>query len=119
MVIALNVWYDLLEQRRLRSECVTAVDDPELASGIQRPPKPFEDPEALLYAKELSEILLQAIRPLQTNQRVAMCLRYLREWSYKEVGDELRAPMGSVKTWLFRGRRQVMREFRARGVLPM
>ena len=117
--IALNVWYDWLEQRRQRSECVTTMDDPELASGVQRAQKTFENPEGVLYAKELSQILLEAIQLLPTNQRLAMYLRFLREWSYPEVGDELQAPIGSVKTWLFRGRRRVAREFRRRGVLPM
>ena len=46
--IALNVWYDWLKQRRLRSEWVDVVDDPDLVAGIEVARRPFENPEAVL-----------------------------------------------------------------------
>ena len=42
---------------------------------------------------------------LPESQRQALTLFYLEEKSYDEVSTALDVPMGTVKTWIHRGRR--------------
>jgi RNA polymerase sigma-70 factor (ECF subfamily) len=41
-------------------------------------------------------------------QRQALTLFYLEEKSYQEVAAALDAPMGTIKTWIHRGRRTLV-----------
>jgi RNA polymerase sigma-70 factor, ECF subfamily len=41
---------------------------------------------------------------LPESQRQALTLFYLEEKSYEEVAAALNAPMGTIKTWIYRGR---------------
>jgi len=37
-------------------------------------------------------------------------LRYIKEFSYQEIVQELNVPLGTVKIWLHRGKHQLKRE---------
>ncbi|GAB3938511.1 SigE family RNA polymerase sigma factor [Micromonospora vulcania] len=49
--------------------------------------------------------LLQALQRLNPNQRRAVVLHHLNDLSVAEVAAEMQAPIGTVKTYLARGRR--------------
>ncbi|MET8352458.1 MULTISPECIES: SigE family RNA polymerase sigma factor [unclassified Micromonospora] len=49
--------------------------------------------------------LLQALQRLTANQRRAVVLHHLNDLSVAEVAAEMQAPVGTVKTYLARGRR--------------
>lgn len=74
----------------------------------------LDDPEVLRRAHK--QQLDQSNREPQTDvrgwlaelpepQRQALTLFYLEEKSYEEVAAALDAPMGTIKTWIHRGRR--------------
>jgi RNA polymerase sigma-70 factor (ECF subfamily) len=74
----------------------------------------LDDPEVLRRAHKRQ--LGQSERVLQTDvrdwlaelpepQRQALTLFYLEEKSYEEIAAALDAPMGTIKTWIHRGRR--------------
>ena len=65
------------------------------------------DPEYILERKQQKAMLHRAIRKLPSHYRRAMWLRYVEDRSYREIGQTLRVPMGTVKTWLCRGRRSL------------
>jgi RNA polymerase sigma factor (sigma-70 family) len=48
--------------------------------------------------------LLRAIRQLPRNQAEAITLHYLADLDVAEVGEIMSAPVGTVKSWLSRGR---------------
>jgi DNA-directed RNA polymerase specialized sigma24 family protein len=47
-----------------------------------------------------------------------MWYRYVLDWSYEEITQTLQVPLGTVKTWLCRARRQLKGEFRKLGLQP-
>ena len=49
--------------------------------------------------------LKAALLRLEERYRVPILLHYLEGYSVAEVAQILRVPQGTVKTWLFRGRR--------------
>ena len=71
-----------------------------------------ENPEEALYRRECRTLVRQGIRELPGQCRHAMWLRYVKDYTYAEIGEELRVPVGTVKTWLFRGRKLLRGSFR-------
>jgi RNA polymerase sigma-70 factor (ECF subfamily) len=72
--------------------------------------------EASLRQKR-SEYVQQGINTLPSPYREAVYLRYVQDQSYTEITRTLRVPMGTVKTWLCRARRQLKGEFQKAGLL--
>ena len=48
-----------------------------------------------------------------------MWLRYVEDYSYAEIQAELDLPMGTVKTWLWRGRQVLKGSFQESGAQMM
>ena len=95
-----------------RNACLTAVDRMKKVAT-----ESLADPDILRKAQ--ARVLERAVREPQTDvlawladlpesQRQAVTLFYLEERSYKEVAAALGAPMGTVKTWICRGRRALV-----------
>jgi RNA polymerase sigma-70 factor (ECF subfamily) len=81
------------------------------------------DPRAL--APDLSaerarfgEALEDALARLRPEYRTALVLRYQEELDYREVADIIGVPIGTVKTFLHRGRQALARELAAAGWGP-
>ena len=80
------------------------------AAARQMPePITLTTPEDSVIQKERHQLLAQGLRTLPQTQQRAMRLRYIKELSYREIVWEMRAPLGSVKIWLYRGRHQLKR----------
>jgi RNA polymerase sigma-70 factor, ECF subfamily len=95
-----------------RNACLTAVERMKTAAT-----ESLADPDILRKAqtRELERAPreprtdVQAwLAELPESQRQAVTLFYLEERSYKEVAEALGAPMGTVKTWICRGRRALV-----------
>jgi RNA polymerase sigma-70 factor (ECF subfamily) len=114
--IALNVFKSHLRAQRVRQTWVHETEDPERATGIDREPAPCENPEQVMQQKERRKLVIQGIRSLPARYRKAVWLRYIKDWSYEEITQALQVPMGTVKTRLCRGRRQLKGEFRKLGL---
>lgn len=54
-------------------------------------------------AKDIQE----AINQLPEHHRAVVVLRYLQDFSYKEIADTLNLPLNTVKSYLFRARQQL------------
>lgn len=76
-----------------------------------------ENPEETLRKSRTHEIVVRGIRALPPRYREAMWLRHVQDRSYTEITRTLRVPVGTVKTWLCRARRQLQGEFRKAGLL--
>ena len=81
----------------------------ETAARQMPEPIPLTTPEDSVIKKERHQLLAQGLRTLPQTQQRAMWLRYIKELSYREIVWEMRAPLGSVKIWLYRGRHQLKR----------
>lgn len=67
---------------------------------------------------EFSEELVLALQSLRPEYRECFDLFYLHEMSVDAVATALDVPEGTVKTWLFRARKELARLLRERGEEP-
>ena len=90
----------------------TAQDDPR---AISREAPVFaasrdEDPEGEFFRSIVDAKVFEAIDQLPEEYRMAVVLSDLEDLSYGEVAEVLEIPVGTVKSRLFRGRRQLQRQ---------
>ena len=81
----------------------------------------LSDPEASFFAKVADPEVTAALEQLPAEFREAVLLYDVHGFSYREIGDMLKIPLGTVRSRLFRGRRLLMtslREYaRSRGLV--
>jgi len=65
------------------------------------------DPEGEFFESIVDEEILKAVEALPEEYRMALVLSDLEGLAYAEVADLLDVPVGTVKSRLFRGRRQL------------
>jgi RNA polymerase sigma-70 factor (ECF subfamily) len=65
-------------------------------------------PEVESQRRERVLALGRAIQSLPPQLRAALLLRHLDGLSYEEIAEAMAAPVGSVKTWLFRARQALL-----------
>ena len=116
--IALNVHRSHFRKQQVRRKWTTETDDPAALVEAARLPAEGENPESTVERKQQRELVRKSIRALPARYRKVIWLRYVRDWSYEEITRALQIPMGTVKTWLNRGRCQLKGEFRKRGLVP-
>jgi RNA polymerase sigma-70 factor (ECF subfamily) len=67
--------------------------------------------------RTLSEEVQRALGGLRDEHRTAFLLFHEQEFSYEEIAAALDCPLGTVKTWVHRARRELARELIRRGVV--
>jgi RNA polymerase sigma-70 factor (ECF subfamily) len=65
------------------------------------------DPMDASQASEQAWALHECLRKLESRQREVLSLAYLRDLSHGELADQLKLPLGTVKTWIRRGIEQL------------
>jgi RNA polymerase sigma-70 factor (ECF subfamily) len=65
------------------------------------------NPEASYGKLELSEQMEAAMAQLEDSYRMALELRYMGERSYEEIAEAMALPIGTVKTYIYRGKVQL------------
>ena len=94
-----------------------------LAKRLRRPPTvTYEDVEGdgseeLQAASQLAEEISRALGHIREEYRQAFLLFHEQEMSYAEIGQVLDCPLGTVKTWVYRARRELVDQLRERGVV--
>ena len=91
--------------RGRRQLAMRPVEDLELLPDSQRGP-----------SRELAEELQQALDELREEYRLCFVLHHVNQLGLAEIGEMLNCPEGTVKTWLFRARKQLAESLRRRGV---
>ncbi len=72
--------------------------------------------DGILAGREASEVLQAGLQRLSPELREAVILRDLEEMEYKEIAQVLNVPEGTVKSRLNRGRAELARVLRQKGV---
>ena len=101
--VALNFHYD---QCRKKKRYELYLNNEILDTDIQ------ENPEALILLKEKRGQLEHALSKLKPRYRELLLLKYQTELSYDEISALLDLPVGSVKTNLFRARKQLAKVYK-------
>lgn len=94
-----------------------------LAKRMRRPTSqplidslPDESPN-LQAAQNLAEEVELALNELRAEYRQAFVLFQEHELSYVEIAKAMQCPLGTVKTWVHRARRELIHQLQKRGVL--
>ena len=74
---------------------------------LSGPPVPWPENEASL--REQLSRLDQALADLDEGPREAIVLFHIEEMSYRDIAAALEVPIGTVMTWLHRGRARLRR----------
>jgi len=106
--IVTNACYDELRRRRRRPqaslEALFVVDQgPEAEQMLP----PVEGPEFYAERRELADLIHRAIQSLPADQRAVLVLADVEGYSYEEIAEILRVPLGTVKSRLSRARMRV------------
>ena len=91
---------DLLRRQQAERVDVTQELDDVLADQLAN-----DDPGLLdtLQASQQARALHNCLSQLEHKQREVVTLAYLRDLSHGELADQLRLPLGTVKSWIRRG----------------
>lgn len=92
-------------RRRASERADSALElDPVISDTVAgEAPNPMDTTEASEQAWALHECL----RKLEARQREVLSLAYLRDLSHGELAEQLKLPLGTVKTWIRRGIEQL------------
>jgi RNA polymerase sigma-70 factor (ECF subfamily) len=69
-------------------------------------------------AQLLAEELRLALVAIREDYRQAFLLFHDHELSYAEIAESLGVPVGTIKTWVHRARKELIEHLRRRGVVP-
>jgi RNA polymerase sigma-70 factor (ECF subfamily) len=103
LTVARNTCRDRLRRRGL--ERSTFASDGETHTELAQHHAP--DPERLAAARGDATELERALATLPEHMRTALVLFHLHEATYEEIAQTLDVPMGTVMTWLHRGRKKL------------
>jgi len=108
-----NVTIDALRRKRLPSVSLEELD----AAGHPGIPTRArgDSPSDLTEQAELSRALSAALGGLRPEYREVVVLRYREELSVQEIAGVMAIPEGTVKTYLFRARKEMAVALSARG----
>lgn len=67
--------------------------------------------------KLLAEEMEHVLGSIRKEYRDAFTLFHKKEMCYNEISEELGVPLGTVKTWVHRARRELIEKLRKRGAL--
>lgn len=91
---------DMLRRRAADRSHVTQELDETLADTLEGDtPSPLDTAQA----SEQAWALHQCLGRLENRQREVVNLAYVRDLSHSELAQQLRLPLGTVKTWIRRG----------------
>ncbi len=104
----------LTELKRRTARAAVSFQDPNWAAVTESIPSDAQSGDQIALGMD-AQTLLQAL-PLRS--RAVISLFYLEQRSYEEVSVQLGIPLGTVKTLLFRAKRDLMRRARNTSILP-
>lgn len=95
---------DLLRRRAAERTHLTQDIDEELSDTLDGgAPTPLDTAQA----SEQAWAMNQCLSRLESKQREVVNLAYLRDLSHSELAEQLKLPLGTVKTWIRRGLEQL------------
>jgi RNA polymerase sigma factor, sigma-70 family len=101
--IASNNCIDFLRKKRGNTISIDGKDDAENERTITLESSGL-NPEQEFVKKQKAKIMRTEVGKLKERYRRLIELRYFEEFSYEEIAQELKLPIGTVKAQLFRAR---------------
>ena len=107
-------WLLAIAGNRCRSFQASRMRQPRQTDQVEKLPDRAGDGQ---QARNLAEELEVALRRLRDEYRQAFVLFHEQQLSYAEIAETLDCPVGTVKTWVRRARRELADHLRRRGVV--
>lgn len=85
----------------------TGEDGDVLAPLVERLPDPADDPFERVAKARRDATVREAIEQLPDGQRKALTMFHLEGLGYQEIASRLDVPLGTVATWVMRGRKAI------------
>lgn len=109
--IATNLTIDWIRRKELKTVSIdgsrNATSSEEMEATAITIASDDENPEELLEARELGEEIEEAIGKLRPEYRAAILLRHVEGREYQEIAEIMSLPLGTVKTYIHRGRNEL------------
>jgi len=99
-VIVRSRGLDFLRRRNSERADTTQELDDAISETV---PGDAANPMDTSAASEQAWALHECLRKLEAKQREVVSLAYLRDLSHSELADQLKLPLGTVKSWIRRG----------------
>ncbi|MGD9645902.1 MAG: RNA polymerase sigma factor [Pirellulales bacterium] len=107
-------WLLAIAGNRCRSHLAVRKRRPATTNLVEELPDTTDDDHA---AHNLTEEVGLALSTIREDYRRAFLLFHDQELSYAQISDALDCPVGTVKTWIHRARRELARCLQGRGVV--
>jgi RNA polymerase sigma-70 factor (ECF subfamily) len=104
MQVARNLVIDSSRRRRMRSTVFADGTDVETVAGVAATDAPQHDGAE---RGELRGLLEAAIADLEEPHRSIVIMREIQDYSYNEIAEAMEMPLGTIKVYLHRARRQL------------
>lgn len=78
--------------------------------------KSDETVETRVMYKDTSQLLHEAINKLESKTRMAILLRHMKQMKYEDIAVAMKLPLGTVKTLIHNGRRDLKQKLKQQGV---
>lgn len=111
---AFKPWLLAIAGNRCRSLLATRARRPHSLAELEHVPDKRPD---LQPARNLAEEIELALDQLREEYRQAFLLFHGQQLSYAEIAEVLNCPVGTVKTWVHRARRELADRLHQRGVV--
>lgn len=103
LTVTRNLCRDRLRRRGLERRTFVADGDEATAWTASEAPSP----ERIALARIESQRLAEALETLPEKMRLAVVLYHVHGSTYEEIASTLDVPIGTVMTWLHRGRKRL------------
>jgi len=114
---AFEPWLMAIAGNRCRTHLASRARKPLVQSLVEQIPESPSATEPGGEAASLAEELQLALGEIRSDYRQAFLLFHEQEMSYAEIGEAMECPLGTVKTWVHRARREIIARLEKRGVL--
>jgi RNA polymerase sigma-70 factor (ECF subfamily) len=101
--IATNNCIDFIRKKQVTPTPIDQLQD-DLDSVTVNIQSDLPDPEETLINDQKIAVLRDIVNQLKPRYRNLIDLRYYKEYSYEEIADELKLPIGTVKAQLYRAK---------------
>ncbi len=104
--IATNNFIDHIRKNKRQPLSIDSTFEDREGHTYSIPGIPCEqpDPEENFIRKQKAILMHEIVDRLKPHYRTLIELRYFREYSYQEIANEVKMPLGTIKAQLFRAR---------------
>jgi len=115
--IAHNTAIDHLRQRRLLLATPRLDEDGDAIDLLdQLPDLRGDSPEQAATRRQMAAVIDRAIDTLRPEYRAVVVLRHHEDFDYEEIAEVMGLPLGTVKTYLHRARKELADRLREAGL---